>query len=415
MRNTNKKGFTIVELVIVVAVIAILAAVLIPTFSSIIRKANVSSDTVIAREINTIIAAENAIDEFEGFEDVVDALYANGFLLANLNTKTADCFFVWESKNNQILLVDAKDNFKVLFPETYEPAGSTWYLACPNAELLENYTLPTGINVVPTISDTEGVASFVEMIQGEDGGEYTLYLDNNTILDDSILAYVPGSTNDVVVNLELGNRTIGTDDKMTTYAIFGYGSNVTMNVNGGVITAANENTENVDTGTQISVQVCFANGAKATVNGTSFIHNTTVGGHAVMASGSTATFNNVTVKASSATANANGIMAQAGSTVVINDSTVESTARAIMVSEFNGGPSNVTINGGTYTGGIASIHVQGGSTVTVNGGTFVGDLLVYDSTLVINGGTFTVDPSAYVNAETHKVTENNGVWTVTAK
>ena len=39
MRNTNKKGFTIVELVIVVAVIAILAAVLIPTFSGIIAKA----------------------------------------------------------------------------------------------------------------------------------------------------------------------------------------------------------------------------------------------------------------------------------------------------------------------------------------------------------------------------------------
>ena len=35
----NKKGFTIVELVIVIAVIAILAAVLIPTFSNIISDA----------------------------------------------------------------------------------------------------------------------------------------------------------------------------------------------------------------------------------------------------------------------------------------------------------------------------------------------------------------------------------------
>lgn len=39
----NKKGFTIVELVIVIAVIAILAAVLIPTFSSVIDNANKSS------------------------------------------------------------------------------------------------------------------------------------------------------------------------------------------------------------------------------------------------------------------------------------------------------------------------------------------------------------------------------------
>lgn len=43
MKNLSKKGFTIVELVIVIAVIAILAAVLIPTFNSVINKANESS------------------------------------------------------------------------------------------------------------------------------------------------------------------------------------------------------------------------------------------------------------------------------------------------------------------------------------------------------------------------------------
>ena len=41
MRN-NRKGFTIVELVIVIAVIAILAGVLIPTFGGMIKKANES-------------------------------------------------------------------------------------------------------------------------------------------------------------------------------------------------------------------------------------------------------------------------------------------------------------------------------------------------------------------------------------
>ena len=40
MKRNNKKGFTIVELVIVIAVIAILSAVLIPTFGSVIADAN---------------------------------------------------------------------------------------------------------------------------------------------------------------------------------------------------------------------------------------------------------------------------------------------------------------------------------------------------------------------------------------
>ncbi len=41
--NTKKKGFTIIELVIVIAVIAILAAVLIPTFTNVINKSNESA------------------------------------------------------------------------------------------------------------------------------------------------------------------------------------------------------------------------------------------------------------------------------------------------------------------------------------------------------------------------------------
>ena len=55
MKKTNKKGFTIVELVIVIAVIAILAAVLIPTFSGVIEAANQSS---------AMSAAKNAYTEW---------------------------------------------------------------------------------------------------------------------------------------------------------------------------------------------------------------------------------------------------------------------------------------------------------------------------------------------------------------
>lgn len=58
MKKNNRKGFTITELIIVIAVIAILAAVLIPTFSSIIDKAEDSRDLQAARAAYTEYMAE---------------------------------------------------------------------------------------------------------------------------------------------------------------------------------------------------------------------------------------------------------------------------------------------------------------------------------------------------------------------
>ena len=55
MRNLKKKGFTIVELVIVIAVIAVLAAVLIPTFVNLTKKANMSADQVAVKNMNTLV------------------------------------------------------------------------------------------------------------------------------------------------------------------------------------------------------------------------------------------------------------------------------------------------------------------------------------------------------------------------
>lgn len=121
MKKLNKKGFTIVELVIVIAVIAILAAVLIPTFSGVIDKAQESKAVQEARNAYTQYVLELDLKQY---------------------TPEADLFF--HSENYCVHIVDGSvtgttkvpngcvethDN-KVLAP-TNSPSGAKWQVGTP--------------------------------------------------------------------------------------------------------------------------------------------------------------------------------------------------------------------------------------------------------------------------------------------
>jgi prepilin-type N-terminal cleavage/methylation domain-containing protein len=56
----NKKGFTLVELVIVIAVLAVLAAIAVPTVTNVINSANVNTDTSNAQTIELALKSAYA-------------------------------------------------------------------------------------------------------------------------------------------------------------------------------------------------------------------------------------------------------------------------------------------------------------------------------------------------------------------
>ncbi|MGG5462964.1 prepilin-type N-terminal cleavage/methylation domain-containing protein [Clostridium sp. B9] len=67
--NKKKKGFTLIELIIVIAIIAILAAIAIPNFLSIQRKSRVKADIASAKTVydaTSALIAEDAIKS-DGF------------------------------------------------------------------------------------------------------------------------------------------------------------------------------------------------------------------------------------------------------------------------------------------------------------------------------------------------------------
>ena len=108
IKRNNKKGFTIVELVIVIAVIAILAAVLIPTFAGIIKKAQLSSDQQAVRNMNVALAASG---DLEGIDAAIDALSENGFNAADtLVPVSKGHAFYWFETANTVLLVEMNED-----------------------------------------------------------------------------------------------------------------------------------------------------------------------------------------------------------------------------------------------------------------------------------------------------------------
>ena len=99
MKKTNKKGFTIVELVIVIAVIAILAAVLIPNISRLVKKANQSADIQLVRNMNTALQIEgDGATHYDTAHDAIVAAAKAGYDLTKIAVSDKDNAILWDEK-----------------------------------------------------------------------------------------------------------------------------------------------------------------------------------------------------------------------------------------------------------------------------------------------------------------------------
>lgn len=116
LKKANKKGFTLVELVIVIAVLAILAAIAIPTVTNVINTANENVDKANAQTVELAIKSAQAEATAKTWTDAPTNLTVGAALIHEgitaLPSAKVDSA-VYRAINGKVSLSKDSDNGKI--------------------------------------------------------------------------------------------------------------------------------------------------------------------------------------------------------------------------------------------------------------------------------------------------------------
>ena len=214
MNKHFKKAFTITELVIVIAVVAILAAVLIPTFSNVIDKANLSNDTVLVRTLNEMLVMNEATNgKPQTMSEALAAVAEEGYSVEKLTPRSSGDI-LWEQKSNRFALVDSEGTFVLKDNATTAELGYTYWKI--TSDLQEVSTGKYSYYLAEEVDET-ALTEALAVSNGVDVG-------NNSNI--SISYANDGNAQDVIFRTNGGTLTVdGSKDTVSHY-----GSLVTADV-----------------------------------------------------------------------------------------------------------------------------------------------------------------------------------------
>ena len=133
----NKKGFTLIEMLVVIAIIAVLVSIVIPVVGDSTAKARAAADAANLRStlgaLNTIITLQGDLNEQVKFIDAPDSLYEKDCVLHVLYTNPGfiEVYFV-KGDNYYSLdyLADIAENGRTEAEVPGKPTtAGTWYIA----------------------------------------------------------------------------------------------------------------------------------------------------------------------------------------------------------------------------------------------------------------------------------------------
>ena len=110
MHSIKKKGFTLTELIVVIAIIGILAAVLIPSITGYIKKAKESKGVQEAKNISVVLAAEAAFQDREYFEPYEISRIIEDYDYS-LESTLEDYRFWYDASKNEVKFLSMEEVF----------------------------------------------------------------------------------------------------------------------------------------------------------------------------------------------------------------------------------------------------------------------------------------------------------------
>ena len=192
----KRKGFTLVELLVVIAILAILATVSVVGYLSFTEKAKQSNDESLIAQLNTVLQGNEAIDgKPNTMYDALTQVKDSGFLVENLTPTSAKNEFLWNQEENRFIIVAADSLESTKNPSLWVIVNDETTLA----NLQDNYSVYLGSKY----TDTDGI---VNVANGFDAGDYDGITTINFATDANITVTI--RTNGGTLNINAENATV---------------------------------------------------------------------------------------------------------------------------------------------------------------------------------------------------------------
>lgn len=207
------------ELVIVIAVIAILSAVLIPTFVNLTKTAKIAKDTALVRNMNTALAMNEGVNgKNVTMHDALIVIEKNGYSVDIITPTTEGYHYAWDQESDRMVLLNEK--FDYYYNEgTPSAKYLLWTIVDNSTELAANNTAGFSTYLSSDFKDKDIVCT-----KGIDVGNHT---DITSITYNNVkIGDVEPTKQDVIIRTNGGNLTINAP--LDTLKHYGMSDTVTV-------------------------------------------------------------------------------------------------------------------------------------------------------------------------------------------